>query len=212
MLNNDAVQLSQHEAHLMKHRGKRARTVGTKLLLCLIALFLSPACAYCQQARVDLAGGYSFLRAYPNGDGVPFNSNGGSASVSFNIKPWLGAVADFSGFNFGAQPFGVHGQLYTYSFGPRLTLQREASRWTPFGEVLIGGARVNGTINAQSPGENGLSLIAGAGLDAALGQRLSWRVAEVDYLLTRFDRVTGTTGVQNDLRISTGLVLHFGRR
>jgi hypothetical protein len=31
-------------------------------------------------------------------------------------------------------------------------------------------------------------------------------------MMTRFVRVTGTPGTQNDIRTSAGVILHFGRK
>jgi hypothetical protein len=52
----------------------------------------------------------------------------------------------------------------------------------------------------------------GGGLDWPLRHRFSIRLIEADYLLTRFDRVTGTSATQNDVRISAGLVFRFGSK
>lgn len=196
----------------MSHSAWNTRAIAFRLCLGLLFLLLFPLHGRGQQARIDLSVDYSFLRAYPNGNGFPFNSNGGSASVSWNFKPWLSGVADFGGYNFGGQQPGVNGKLFTYAAGPRISRRPETSRWTPFAQVLAGGARVTGNVNGQSGAENGVSIILGGGVDAAFRPSLSFRVIEFDYLLTRFNRVTATTGFQNDFRISTGVLFHFGRK
>jgi hypothetical protein len=53
----------------------------------------------------------------------------------------------------------------------------------------------------------GLALQAGGGLDFALSSKLSWRITEADYLRTALPNSASNT--QNDLRISSGLVIHF---
>jgi len=164
----------------------------------------------CQESKFTLGVSYSFLHAGPDGGGEPFNSNGGSVSVAWRAKPWLDAAADFSGYNFGGQPQGINGHLLTYTIGPRVRFPREWRHWTPFGQALAGGARVSGTLGGQSAGENGFALLLGGGADFRLNARLAVRVLDVEYLMTRFDRVTNTPGVQNDLRISAGVVLRFG--
>jgi peptidoglycan-associated lipoprotein len=50
----------------------------------------------------------------------------------------------------------------------------------------------------------------GGGLDLRASRRFSFRLIEADYLLTTFDN--GTNDHQNNLRISTGVVLRFGKR
>ena len=47
------------------------------------------------------------------------------------------------------------------------------------------------------------------GVDARVQTHLAIRCVEVDYLMTRYDRTVGTPGIQNDVRISTGLVFRF---
>ena len=46
-------------------------------------------------------------------------------------------------------------------------------------------------------------------MDARIQTHFSIRIVEADYLMTRYDRVVGTPGYQNDLRISTGVVFRF---
>lgn len=196
----------------MAIRGRNARNISLKLGLALLVVTLLPPHARSQQAQMDFSVDYSFLRSYPNGGGFPFNSNGGSASASWNFNRWLGVVGDFGGYEFGGQQPGVTGHLLTYAGGPRVSFRSEARRWTPFAQFLVGGASISGNLNGQSAAENGLSILAGGGVDAAFRPRLAFRVVEFDYLLTRFNRVTATTGFQNDFRVSTGIVLHFGRK
>jgi len=193
----------------------RQKTIANILLLlcfCLLLFVLLPPLAWGQESQFDLAGHYSFLRAGPSGGAGSFNANGGSVSATWHATPWLGVAADFGGYNFGGQPQGVDGHLLTYTIGPRISSPREWGRWTPFGQLLLGGARVSGNLNGQSAGENGFALIAGGGADLRLNSHLALRVVQIDYLMTRFNRVNNTPGIQNDFRISTGVVLRFDRR
>jgi hypothetical protein len=183
-----------------------------RLWFCLLFFLLLPQSGRCQQSQLDFATNYSFLRTNPAGGSGSFDSNGGSVSAAWHVRPWLGVAADFGGYSFGGQPQGVGGHLFTYTIGPRVSYRREGRSWAPFGQLLVGGARVSGTLNGQSASENGVALIVGGGADVRLTAQLAVRVLEVDYLMTRFTRVNDTPGVQNDLRVSAGVVLHFGRR
>jgi hypothetical protein len=49
----------------------------------------------------------------------------------------------------------------------------------------------------------------GVGVDYRLNNRFSLRPLQVDYLLTRFPEGTGSNQTQNNLRASTGIVVHF---
>ena len=192
--------------------GRNVRATLRRCWPCAVLLLLFPLCAQCQQPKFDVSVNYSFLHANPNGNGTPFNSNGGSVSLAWNLKPHLAVIGDFGGYRFGGQPIAVDGQLYTYAFGAQFSREHADRRWTPFARIMAGGAHVSGEVSSISAAENGFSMIAGGGLDVAWRSRVSIRVGEVDYLLTRFNRVTATNGIQNDLRISAGITFHLPYR
>ena len=174
-------------------------------LLLLPVLLAAPALSQ----QLDLATNYSYLRSNPNGNGTPFDSAGGSISGAWYFRPWASVAADFGGYNFHALSPGVSGRLFTYAVGPRFSYPRNRHRVDLFGHILVGGARVNETIGSQSGGENGFALIAGGGADLRLNSFLSLRFLQADYLMTRFNRVNNTPGIQNDVRVSAGLTIHF---
>jgi hypothetical protein len=85
----------------------------------------------------------------------------------------------------------------------------------PFGQVLAGVAHSSGTlVQGSNPGAaNAGAAFAGSfggGLDLRATSRFSVRLVEADYLLTTFDN--GTNNHQNNLRVSAGLVVHFGEK
>lgn len=195
---------------MFAHTCKTNRSAGMQRWLCLLALLaFYPPPAYCQRQRFEVATDYSYLRANSSHSGGSFNAHGGSASVAWNITPQVGVTADFGEYQFGGQPTGVDGRMFTYAFGPRISPRSERGVWSPFGQFLIGGARLSGNLNGQPAAENGFATIVGGGVDARVRPRIAIRCIEVDYVMTRFERSSGTPGVQNDLRISTGIVFHF---
>ncbi len=103
-------------------------------------------------------------------------------------------------------------RLFTYTAGPRLCSRSERSRWIFYAHALAGYALLSGSVDDQSASTNGFALIAGGGADWRVLQGLAVRVFEADYLMTRVTRLTNTPGIQNDLRLSAGLVVYFGRR
>jgi hypothetical protein len=161
--------------------------------------------------------------------------NGGSASVALNFNRYLGIVGDFGGYDDSQlqltgtgvnQPLVVNssGTAYTYLFGPRLSF-RNQSRFTPFAQVLAGGAYASAvTVNncagagcAVLPVQNSFAFTGGGGLDIRLTHRISIRAVQAEYMLTRFPGVangvsTGVSASQNDLRLSSGLLFSFGGR
>jgi hypothetical protein len=182
--------------------------------------------------RVELFFGYSYLRAVPtlsSGNRLVY-LNGGSASVAFNLNHFFGLVADVGGFDNselrlsgpGANPpfvVGSEGKVYTYLFGPRFSY-RHSERFTPFAQVLAGGIHASPvqisfgcTVPSCTPllAQNAFALTAGGGLDITLQRHLALRLVQAEYLMTRFaDTTTGNKTMQNDIRLSTGLVLRFG--
>jgi hypothetical protein len=196
----------------MTHRTKLAGYFRWTLWLFLMALFLIPQSARGQEAKLDLSADYSYLRANSSGGGGSFNSQGGNVTGTWNWKPWLGVAGDVAGYNFGGQPPGVKGRLFTFTAGPRLCSRSERTRWVFFAHALAGYAHLSGSVDDQSASANGFALIAGGGADWRVFPGLAVRVFEADYLMTRVTRLTNTPGIQNDVRLSAGLVVYFGRR
>jgi hypothetical protein len=143
------------------------------------------------------------------------NTNGWEASVEGKVFPFIGIVADFDS-HYGSQNFPIcvaptgtgGGALCSsfnanvternYLFGPRVSVS--VGKFRPFAEALFGGAHVNAG-NAGS--DTSFATAIGGGLDYKIIRPLAWRF-QGDYVQTRF---FGTT--QNNVRISTGIVLRF---
>jgi len=184
-----------------------------KVVVCLVTLAsLFGGAAYAQDAsKFDIFAGYSYVRANPSTSGVDgFNLHGGSASIAYNANRWLSGVADFGGYHSGnTLGSGVDATLSTYLFGPRISYHRD-SRITPFGHVLFGVAHIGGSNGlAFSSSNNSFAMTVGGGVDFKVSHRLSIRPLQVDYLLTRFNEFGLGAQNQNNLRVSTGAVLHF---
>ena len=196
---------------------------------------VNPSIRSIEYPKVELFLGYTHVGTVSN-DTVPGNRivglNGGSASVAFNLNRYIGLVADIGGYDdsqlqltgTGAnQPLVVSssGTAYTFLFGPRFSF-RNATRFTPFAQVLVGGVHASdvtvsgctGTGCTPLPAQTSLAMTAGGGLDIRLTRHFSIRAVQAEYLMTRFaDVAVGSTGAattQNDLRLSSGLLYGFG--
>lgn len=189
-----------------------------KRFVCLLALMLLASGTLLAQdfPKSDIYLGYSFARVSPQTSGVgALDLHGGSFSVSWNAHRHFGLVADFGGYH-GSKAFPgltskLEGTIYTYMFGPRFTYRNSenSQRATPFVQVLFGGARASADILGTSSSQNSFAMSAGGGFDVRLVDRVSWRLVQAEYLLTRFDE-TGTGRLsQHNLRLSTGIVFHF---
>jgi hypothetical protein len=142
---------------------------------------------------VDVAGGYSVIQVLK---GISATGYGGSGSVALNVNDWLGLVGDVGLYH--SSPFGPGLDAGTYTFGPRVSYRRWG-RFTPFGQVLLGGVRY---------AANGLAFGSGGGAEIGLdsGGRFALR-PQVEYFGFR---ANGST--TNTVRVSVGVVLRIGRR
>lgn len=169
---------------------------------CMLAsLVLLSSLAFGQKAEVF--GGYQYMRA---SFGVPgldnnFNLNGWNASASGFFNDYVGVTADFSG-AYGS-PFSVNTKVHTFMFGPTIRLHNP-SPLVPFGHALFGGSRGSLSAFGVSDSETKFAWAVGGGLDLKFAPALSFRVAQVDYLQSRFFDLT-----QNNFRYSAGIVLRF---
>jgi opacity protein-like surface antigen len=179
-------------------------------LLALVTVFGLSAKAQ-ELPKIDASVGYSYFRANPATPGFqPFNLNGGSASVAYNVRDWVSGVADFGGYHVGsADGVKVDDHMLTYLFGPRFTY-RKYRRISPFGHVLVGAARSGSDVFATSNSHTAFATAFGVGVDWNVRDRFSIRPLQFDYLLTHLPEIAnGNNQTQNNLRVSTGIVFHF---
>jgi outer membrane protein OmpA-like peptidoglycan-associated protein len=165
---------------------------------------------------VDLFLGYSYIRFNTNAGGVKEHSNwqGFTPSVAGNINRWFSLVADFGFYQIRGVPNGIKADGSTYLFGPRFSHRGE--HFTPFAHVLFGAARITSTVTPppvsvffnRTFSENAFATALGGGFDWNFNKRVSWRMIQAEYLLTKF--TDGGNNKQNNFRAATGLVLHFG--
>ena len=154
--------------------------------------------------KAEVFGGYSY--AHLSEAGVGFNLNGGSGSVAFNPHKSFGIVADIGGYH--TNKFGVGATIVTYLFGPKFAY-RENDRVTPYFHALFGGAHASAGGFGITGTDNAFAMALGGGVDAKVNDNFAIRVAQVDYILTKF--TDGVDDRQNSVRISTGIVFRFGK-
>lgn len=183
--------------------------------LFFIAALLSFALPFMAQAqdapKVEIFGGYSYLRADDDNGGIDLH--GWNASTAVNINKWVGIAADFSG-HYGEASVGLPNKAdvsgYLFLVGPRFSY-RKHKVLTPFGHVLLGAARQNISVRTAtgkiSTDDSAFALAIGGGLDATVHPNLAIRLFQTDYVLTRFNDDS-----QHNFRLSTGLVLRLGKQ
>jgi peptidoglycan-associated lipoprotein len=181
----------------------------------LAVLLFSAAAAHGQIATpVEVMLGYSYVHANaPPGECGCFSMNGGNGGFAAYLEHGISAVADVGGyFQNNVDNSGRSLQVETFLFGPRYS-STHWKKWTPFGQVLFGGTLGSGTLygpNATTSGSSsGFSMSAGGGLDWNFARRVSLRLIQADYLMTRLPNSVNNN--QNNLRITVGVVFHFGQ-
>lgn len=181
--------------------------------------------------------GYNFVRFNPNSGYIPsFNANGGGGQVVYNVNKWIGGVFDLGAVNKGVLGgFDIDTTVINFVAGPRATFRNE-SRFTPFVQVLFGGAYatassridlIQGDALILPPGiilppdvpistrlnasHTGFAMFAGGGLDIRINKHVAFRPVGADYYLMRLPSLlTGNTSNRNNFRYSAGINFLFG--
>lgn len=202
----------------------------------IVPLFGTAAFAQ-DYAKVEVRANYSYMRFNPQNSNIvsSFSLNGGGGGIHVYLNHWLGIQGDFQGYASTTQTFTFpaipnspcpagcvvrsSGDLFTYNVGP--ILKYRAEHWEPFVETLFGGAHSNTYSNLAracqaacpgtlSPSNNAFDFMIGGGLDIPVSKSIAIRVAQVDYVLTRFgNNFTRGNNNQNNLRYNGGIVFRF---
>ncbi len=160
--------------------------------------------------------GYSYSRSDLSTLGRA-DLNGWNGSLEAKIFPFVGIVADVSG-HYGTQDFvnpcalpllppcaPIRSNVKEYNFllGPRVSFS--AGKIRPFAHALFGVGKVTASGVAT---DTAFATAVGGGFDYRLFHVLGWRV-QADFLQTRFSATDFGKTRQNNIRVSTGIVLHF---
>jgi hypothetical protein len=190
--------------------------------ICLLLLFagLVPAGGWAQNTqqnisktqtlrRAEVAIGYTAVRANapPDQSCGCFWMQGGSAQLALYSQRGLGVVLDL-GMTTASRLGSGNGYnitLGTYMVGPRYRFY-DRKRFSTYAQALAGAGHAS-TNAAADNGSTAFSFSTGAGLDLLLKRRVSWRVVQAEYLLTRIPN--GNNDVQNQFRLTTGIILHL---
>jgi len=211
-----------------------------KTVLCLLTLVaMSCLSVFAQNPKFELFGDYSYMQFNPTVNGLQSRAlNGGGGGIQFNMGRYFGIKGEFQGYGStqwtttvtapigtpnGIIPVGTYksnGNMFTYLFGP--VVKFPAKHIVPFGELLFGGSNTNGyasltdaivagggTINRGST-QHPFTMAIGGGLDVAATKHVSFRLAEVDYVLTRYTNPLTQTNNQNNFRYVGGIIFTFG--
>ena len=187
--------------------------------------------------RAEVAVDYSYARFNPSTSGTQgLSLNGGGGAAVYNINEYLGIKMDLQGYasntftwSIPASPnfpnggrFHASGNLFTYMFGPQVKFR--SPKFQPYAQILFGGAHSNAYANAfkdlcvsisqcafsGSPSGNGFAMLAGGGFDIPINKTISFRPAEVDWVLTKINNQFNGGAAQNNFRYAAGINFSFG--
>ena len=175
---------------------------------------------------VELFGGYSFVRFRPRTIAPgpttvseDLNFHGGSVAATYNVNNWFGLTADAFG-QYHFKTTGLTSNIYSYMFGPQFS--RHSEKWHPFVHALFGGAHLtespsvtptssnfaNVLLATGTNHENAFATALGGGVDFNATKHFGIRLFQGEYFLTKFN--DAHDNMQNNFRLSTGIVLRFG--
>jgi outer membrane protein OmpA-like peptidoglycan-associated protein len=130
---------------------------------------------------------------------IPDFEKGGAAQGTYNVNRWAGFAVDMAGHS------GKFGNAYSLAAGPQLKWRNEGI--TPFAEALVGWQRLG---PQHYPDHDGPALFLGGGMDLAVTPRISIRAFQVDYVLSNYKPLEGSSNKLNGVRLQAGLVFKFG--
>jgi len=190
------------------------------VILAVLLIGALPLLAQDETPRVEVFGGYSYVNADFQDLGGRRSLNGWNGQANINVNRWLGITGDFGGY------YGSTGKIvptddssvsasfhdFSFSFGPTLTYRQP--HYAPFFHALFGGNHVSLSALGMSTSNTAFALALGGGLDIPLKPRFGLRLAQVDWVRTQncFPQIfLVCEGVQNNLRVSTGVMFNFGK-
>ena len=190
------------------------RKARSRLVLLVSAMAILSVNAAAQGGEVF--GGYSYLRSSA---GSGYNTNGWEGSLTGNFNRVFGLEVDLSDHYNTPPGFASHSNGLSFLFGPHFAY-RSIPKLAPFVHFLAGGTRgtqqpfpqASGACPAPGcpvlgpPHDTAFTAGFGGGVDVKASRFLWIRVVQADYLREYFSNDT-----QNNLRLSFGVVLRFGR-
>lgn len=170
------------------------------VLIVLVGLFSLTVMAQ-ETPKAEVFGGYQYTHISSGGESESFN--GWNASVTGNVNKYFGVAGDFSGSYKTIS--GVSVKVYTYTFGPVISLNHEGT-FNPFVHALFGGAHLSASVSGLgSGGTNGFTMMMGGGADAKVSPHFAVRLFQADWVYYHFEGV----GESKNVRISAGVVARF---
>jgi hypothetical protein len=190
--------------------------------------------------RWEVSGDYSYMQFNPTLSGLQSRAfNGGGGGIQYNFGKYFAVKGDFQGYGSthvtftttgpvvtphgvipGGKTFSSNGNMFTYLFGPAVGVH--ASKIYVYGEYLLGGSASNlyGNLSQSIDAGGGTITVVGSqhpftqalggGLDVNLNKHFALRLAQMDWVLTRYTNPINDTNNQHSFRYLGGVVFTFG--
>lgn len=174
---------------------------------------ISTPTANAQSHPLDAGATYTYVRTnlLPGCD--CFGTQGGSGQVQFRLSSHLSLLGDVTVTHQGSVTANKYDLTQSvFAGGVRYFPLVNRSRLHPFGDLLLGGAHVGGSLSPSSTGYGGSTTFAfqaGGGFQYPLTHRWTLIPMQAEYLLTTFSN--GADNRQNDLRLSAGVLFRLHR-
>jgi opacity protein-like surface antigen len=185
---------------------------GVALLCLMVVGFARPVAAQ-DAPKAEISAGYNYLQAKSSGDDdwTKFK-NGWYADVAGNVTPMVSIVGQVTGNykTFEDDPDGDFKlKLHTFMAGVRGSSTGNVSG---FGQVLVGGANLKGSIGTFSASETDLAIQVGGGVNVRGSGPVGLRLG-IDYLriMAKDDGEVLEAADVNGFRFSVGVTFGIGR-
>lgn len=191
----------------MGRSSKRYTAIRLVFALLLLLAVELPVFAQDSHPTAEFFGGFSYLPAgsadFPRNDSYGFQ-----ASLCGNINRWFGVVADLGGQYGKSSDLGpgwpgvaATTSVYQYMAGPRFAVRRQ--KFNFFSHALVG--RASGHTNLVGFSDSSFAFAGGGGLDINFGDRLAFRVLQLDYIGSFADIL------EDNVRLGFGVVIKLGK-
>jgi opacity protein-like surface antigen len=213
----------------------RLQIRNLRFVLALSWLFAP--CAFADDPfQADAFLGYSLLRVNSAQQFPSFTANGGVGTLAWNVTNHIGVEAEFGGYYNGNTKYHFDTTGFSYLFGPRVSYGR-TRKIDPYGHFLLGGMNASSSIASISvlvptpntvlvpssgrfhASQNNFAMAVGGGVDFKLNKYILVRLAQIDYLYTRFatPAILGNgqgigpfiNSSKNNFRFAVGFVFNF---
>jgi outer membrane immunogenic protein len=160
-------------------------------------------------SRMEAGANFNYVHANaPPGQCGCFSLYGGSGTFVFNLTRIWSGVADITmAHASNVNNSGQNITIINYLFGPRYTRRMYSTRYVPYAQILVGGAKENVNIDFKINRQS-FAVLGGGGVTTKLKRRWGLNLIEVDYVYSRIPNAVNNT--QNNMRITTGVTYHFG--